>query len=206
MKVCVDPGHGGRDPGATGADGTTEADVALQVAHRTFRALHAAGHVPYYTRSRTGDLAPPEMPWRAGKDYDLGQRAYLANRYGAEAFVSIHANSASSRYANGAWVIYCEGSAAGRRLAQAVFAELATIPGLPDADPEAEVFPDGLTSGATGFRRIRVLRETDMPAVLVEMGFLTNDGDLAELRDPDVQQAIADAITRGVTAWEEAGR
>lgn len=206
IRVCVDPGHGGRDPGALGK----EADIALEVAHFLFRELHAAGCVPFYTRASDDDLAPDYPNWRShegnptgesGKNRDLNRRAELANQYDAHCFISLHANAAGSRKANGAWVIYCEGSARGRKLAQTVFDHLKTIPGLPDADPEDEVYPDGLDSGATGFRRLAVLRKTNMPAVLVEMGFLTNAADFSDLHDPAIQRKIADAITDAVLEW-----
>lgn len=204
LRVCVDPGHGGRDPGAKGV----EAALALEVALLLFPALHEAGCVPFYTRADDGDLAPDYPNWKghdgnptheSGKSVDLYRRAKLANQYDADAFISLHANAASSRKANGAWVIHAEGSKRGRELAQAIFDRLKKIPGLPDADPEDEVYPDD--SGPTGFRRLAVLRKTEMPAVLVEMGFLTNKDDFSDLRDVTIQHKIAEAITEAVLEW-----
>jgi N-acetylmuramoyl-L-alanine amidase len=112
----------------------------------------------------------------------LTERARLANRWGADVFVSMHANAAVNPAANGAWLLHCDGSTRGEEIARRLFQNAGCLPGWLDADPAEEVYPDA--SGWTDNRRLTVLRETRMPAVLVELGFLTHAGDLEELTSP----------------------
>lgn len=186
MTVTVDPGHGGTDPGAHTAAGLTEAAIVLPYAQDLVAELRRRGHSAGITR--TDDTF-----------VQLADRARLANAVRADAFVSLHANAASAEAANGAWVIFTKGSAEAERLARAVFDTLAVLPGVPDADPAAEVYPD--ESPEVGGRRLAVLRQTDMPAILVEMGFLTNAGDAGQLVQPNMRAAIVRAIADGLERW-----
>lgn len=228
-KICIDPGHGGRDPGVIVA-GVREANVALQFSLALSAELTRRGHAVTLTRDRDVDLAP-HSPWPVGKGVDLRRRAALANIAKADAFISIHANAAGRDSANGAWVLHARPSSRGKLLAELVFAELAKIPGIPDADPTAEVYSD--ESGAVGYttdaaralqdrprgvseadwltrkgvprpnwyRTLAVLRRTSMPAILVELGFLTNPEDAAQLQREDTRGAVARAIADGVEQW-----
>lgn len=202
LKVCVDPGHGGRDPGAV-AGGVRECDVALRFADALADVLLERGHKVVQTRSDDSDLAPPRL--REWKGKDLAQRSSISNRFGCDAFVSIHCNAAAREGANGAWVLHDQDSSKGKALARLVFAELAKIPGVADADPEAEVFPDD--SPQTGGRDLAVLGPaTNAPAILVELAFLTNPEDRAQLLADATPTAVAEAVVRGLEAWNDAGR
>lgn len=229
MRVMVDPGHGGKDPGAV-SHGVVEKDIAMRYADALYDELNARGILAALTRDGDEDLAPEESWPTPGKGIDLRRRCERANDFRANAFVSIHANAGRAA-ANGAWVLYCKGSHHGERLATDIFDHLAAIPGITDNDPEREVYSDasaatGYTSKAAAllrdcpphmketqwlyekglpakdwYRTIYVLRETKMPAVLVELGFLTNIDDAKQLQLSATVSAVTRAIADGIEAW-----
>jgi len=186
-RVCIDPGHGGEDPGAQ-AGGFKEKDIVLSYALELDLVLREAGHRTLLTRDR--DVFIP-----------LRRRAEMANEWAADAFVSLHANASRDPAAHGAWVIHDDDTAeeAGIALARSIFRRLAEVPGVPDADPEEEVYADA--TPWVGGRELAVLSRTRMPAVLVELGFMTNRQDLQELRDASTRSAIIRAIAAGVESW-----
>lgn len=170
VVVMIDPGHGGRDPGAIGIGGLREKDINTTISNRVQQRLQEAGLTVLMTR--TGDQ------W-----VDLAPRAEYANRVGADVFVSIHANAISMDRpeVNGLETYYFS---SGQRLAQSIHNSVLR----------------GTDLGDRGVRQARfyVLRHTDMPAVLVETGFLTGATDAARFRNPAAVNQIADAIARGV--------
>ena len=186
-RICVDAGHGGHDPGAV-AGVSKEKDLALAYALELRNELVRRGH--HVITTRTADVF-----------VELAQRAATANTAGADCFVSIHANAADSKLANGAWVIHDDsaGAAGGVALAQRVFDRLAAVPGIADADAAREVFPDA--SPQVGGRQLAVLSQTKMPAILVELGFLTNEEDLGALREASTRAKVVGAIADGVEDW-----
>lgn len=108
-----------------------------------------------------------------------------ANQFGADIFVSIHCNAAENPAAHGTETYYCEGSGAGSRLAQYINSELSGM---------------GLTNRGTKTARFQVLMDTNMPAVLVELAFISNPQEEELLADANSQQTFAEVICRGVTA------
>lgn len=186
MKIMLDPGHGGRDPGAT-VPGADEKHVALAYALELRDRLQV-GHEVRMTREDDTFVS-------------LSARADAANDWGADCFISLHANAASSALANGAWVIYDDKSPPqnGPALATAIFQDLAKVEGVADADPAEEVYAD--RTGWVGGRDLTVVSRTRMTAVLVELGFMTNLEDLTDMLDPGVRSAICRAIHRGVQRW-----
>lgn len=186
-RICVDAGHGGHDPGAV-AGAHREKDLALAYALELENELLRRGH--QIRSTRTTDVFVP-----------LAMRAQHANAFEADCFVSLHANAADSKLANGAWVIHDDaaGPAGGVALARHVFAELAKVQGVVDADATVEVFPDA--SPQVGGRQLAVLSQTRMPAILVELGFMTNEEDLRALEAPATLRAVVLAIADGIEAW-----
>lgn len=166
--VVVDAGHGGKDPGAQ-AFGYAESWVVLPWAIELGRVLRARGHEVVLTRDRDMFV-------------ELSERARIANDAGADLFVSLHANASQNPSARGPWSIHAAPSAEGRRIAEALQRTLAACM---QGDPAA-VYPD--ESPWVGSRRLAVLRRTQMPAVLLELGFMTNAKDLSLLRDPQVRK------------------
>lgn len=193
--VCVDAGHGGTDPGAHGSGGLQEKDITLRYAQALQQLLKARGHTVAMTRSTDVYVG-------------LADRAAASNKAGADCFISLHGNSADSKLANGAWVIHDDVAkpgvvGGGVALARCVFRRLARVPGLVDKDPAEEVHAD--RTPEVGGRNLAVLSQTKAPAVLVELGFLTNEEDLHQLMDPAQQQAVVEALAGAVEDWLAGG-
>jgi len=186
MRICIDPGHGGTDPGAT-YEGIREAAVVLDYAHTLRDDLERRGHTVMLTREV--DLAVP-----------LIERAQLSNQFGADCFLSLHCNASTNHAAWGAWIIHANGSVLGRRLAEAVFAELEILDDATNPAGERKVLADG--TPWVGGRRLTVLRRTIAPAVLLELGFLSNEDERARLICEDCRAATCWAIRRGLEAWK----
>ena len=179
MKIAIDPGHGGRDPGTVHATGVHESDIALDVGLRTYARLNDAKIGVDLTR---------------GKDefVSLARRVQIANDFGA-ALLAIHVNAAASTKARGAetWVWRRGGES--ERWARLVQAELVAL-GLRDRGVKSCADPDS--------RSLYVLRGTSGPAILVECGFLSHAEEARDWLIPaHGRTRIADAIVRGTLAW-----
>ncbi|MCT7971463.1 N-acetylmuramoyl-L-alanine amidase [Laspinema olomoucense] len=172
--VVIDAGHGGSDPGAIGIGGLREKEVVLDISQQVAQILEQNGVTVVMTRQddRTIDLAP---------------RTQLANRVNANLFVSIHANaiSMSRPDVNGLETYYFN---SGQRLAQTIHRSmLRSFGNMRDR----------------GVRRARfyVLRHTNMPAVLVETGFVTGRDDARMLANPTERTRMAEAIAQGILQY-----
>ncbi len=172
-RVVIDPGHGGPDPGAVGIGRLRETDVVLDIALQVGRLLELKGVKVSFTRTTERDL-------------DLPPRVALANRLRASAFVSIHANASRSNKAsiNGVETFFYsgwKGKALARNIQQQV---LKVSPGSPDR---------GVRQG-----RFFVIRRTNMPAALVETGFLTGSLDAPRLAKKSHRRRLSFAIAKGI--------
>ena len=204
--VAVDPGHGGGDSGAVGylpagtvtglparIDGqgrTTllEKDVNLDIGLRLDAWLRAQGGRTILTR--TQDLAGGDVPYTT-EGADLRARTDRANAAGAEIFVSVHNNYLSAGGAGTETFHFYYSSAAARTLAQDVHQQVVAALGLPDRGVKTAGF--------------YVLRNTRMPAILVEGAFLSNPAEALVLADPAARQRIAEAIGRGIAVYAAQG-
>lgn len=192
FKVCVDPGHAGRktDPGAVNpVTGLKESDVNLMVAQRLEEYLKKAGCAVLLTRTK----------WDQPETHDLSYRTKLSNSWGANAFVSLHCNSATSSAAKGYEVWTSPGQTKGDRLATLIFKQIAgEFPDrkgrtdTSDGDPDKEA-------------RFYVLTHTVAPACLVEMAFISNMEEEKLLANPKWRERMAQAIARGVTDFAAHG-
>ena len=186
-NTCIDPGHAGgnTDPGACNAvTGLQEADVALIVSKLVANYLDAAGNLVRLTRT---EKEQPETD-------DLGYRAAISNEWPADIFVSIHCNAASVG-AKGYEVWTSPGQTEGDALATCIFNQIAGE--FPDRIGRAD-YSDGDPDKES---RFYVLTQTDAPACLVEMAFITNDEEAALLANPTWQNRYARAIARGITDY-----
>jgi N-acetylmuramoyl-L-alanine amidase len=174
MKICIDAGHGGRDSGAVGNDPfqLMEKEFNLEQAILVEAELENLGHWVVMTR-------------RTDRTAGLASRSNFANRLGAELFISIHANAAGTSRVKGIEVFHHPGSAQGAKWAARVQA------GLIDA------FPNHRDRGVKE-ANFQVLRETAMPAVLVECEFLTNPTQLKFLANDKTRRKIAKAIAGAI--------
>lgn len=185
-KVCLDMGHGGYDPGAVGPGGTKEKDVTLPIGLKVGAYLQTAGVTMIYTR--TGD----HVPWPSNLNKDLAARCKIANDSGADVFVSIHANSSINVTAKGNEIYTTPGQGSADALANSIHARVkAAFPGLTyredirDGDPDKEA-------------NFYVLRNTKMPAVLSELGFISNPAEEKMLASQEFQDKAALAIAQGI--------
>lgn len=175
MKIVLDPGHSGPvEPGAC-AGGVRECDVVLDIARLLAEQLEEQGHVVLLTRN--GDIDTD----------DLAFRAEVANVNQADLFVSIHANSVTNPAAHGTEVYHYPGSEQGRRLAGLIQASLVAELNTADRGVKEANF--------------QVLRETDCPAVLVEVAFISHDQERQLLTTYAGQLAAAIAIAEGITEY-----
>lgn len=175
MKIVIDPGHSGPvEPGACAA-GVRECDVVLAIAKLLADRLYEAGHEPLLTR--TGDIATDE----------LGFRAELANANDADVFISLHANSVGNPAAHGTEVYHYPGSDRGRRLAACLQRRLVAELGTADRGVKPANF--------------QVLRQTDCPAALVEVAFISNASDRRLLTGYAGRLAAAVAIADALTDY-----
>jgi N-acetylmuramoyl-L-alanine amidase len=174
--VVIDPGHGGPDPGAIGIGGIRETDVVLEVSKLVKELLSDKGVKVRLTRKNEVDL-------------DLPPRVSFANKMDADVFVSIHANASRGkrRDINGLETFYFRGWR-GRLLAKRIQKQILRVsPGSPDR---------GVKQG-----RFYVIKNTKMPAVLVEIGFLTGRLDAKRLEKAAHRKRIAYAISKGILEY-----
>jgi N-acetylmuramoyl-L-alanine amidase len=172
--VVIDAGHGGKDPGATSVLGYYEKHVNLAVAREVARLLSRKGLNVKMTRS--GD-----------RFIELEERAAIANRLRADLFVSIHSDSFPKSSRRG-FTIYVARSASqsSRRAASAIAGSMART---------------GLNSFGTQTAGYHVLTGTRGPAVLVELGYLSNPREAALLRNPSFQNRLAQAVAAGISNY-----
>jgi N-acetylmuramoyl-L-alanine amidase len=169
--VVIDPGHGGKDPGATSVLGFYEKGINLSVALDVARLLEQRGLRVKMTR--TDDYYP-----------ELEERAAMANRLNADLFVSIHADSFPKSSRRGYTVYIAKAaSSSSRRAARAIVRSMSGT---------------GLNSFGVQTANYHVLTGTRGPAVLVEMGYLTNRREAALLRSSSFQNRLAQAIADGI--------
>ncbi len=178
VVVAIDPGHGGRDPGAVGIGGLQEKQVIFPISLRVAELLESRGVVVVMTRRE--DIA-----------VDLQARADIANRAQANLFVSIHANaiSMSRPDVNGIESYYS--SESGRRLAATLQASMLAATGMRDRGVKQA--------------RFAVLRQSTMPATLLEVGFVTGAQDAPRLADPAWRESMAQAIASGILQYIQQG-
>ncbi len=170
-RVVIDAGHGGRDPGATSILGYQEKAVTLHVGIEAARLLSERGLDVILTRG--SDVFVP-----------LEQRAAAANQRKADIFVSIHADAAANRAARGFTLYTCrKPSSASQRVAGAI---------------ENRMADTGFESRGIRKADFRVLVQTHCPAVLVELGYLSNPQDAALLARESVLAGLARAVADGV--------
>ena len=172
-KVFIDAGHGGTDPGALGY-GYRESDLNLQVAKKVEAKLKSKGID--VKMSRNSDIF-----------YSLSERAEMANDYGADAFVSIHQNSAEAKSANGIETYYNRKKEEDRPLSndiqkQVISQTVANNRGVKNAE-------------------FTVLVKSEMISALVECGFITNESEVKKLSDSSYQDKLATGIANGIEEY-----
>ncbi|MEA2507884.1 MAG: N-acetylmuramoyl-L-alanine amidase [Actinomycetota bacterium] len=174
--IVVDPGHGGTDPGEHPSGRIPESHICWDIAERLAARLVGAGARVRLSRNEA------ESP-------ESAERAMRANAIGADLFLSLHLNAHPEPQAEGASTYYFRASRAGEALAEAIQGELIGL-GLRDCRSHGRAYP--------------ILRETRMPAVLIEPAFISNPTEAARLEDPAFRSAVADAVLVGTRTYYEA--
>lgn len=145
MKIFINSGHGGKDPGAVSKSGNKEADITAKVADILVKRLILNGYpVEFYQQ----------------KNY-LTEVSKKENKSGATLFISIHCNSFSNPKSHGIETLFYKGSAKGLKIAEIFQEELVKATGL-------------YNRGVKPRSDLHVLKATKAPAVLVELAFLSN--------------------------------
>lgn len=170
-RVAIDPGHGGKDPGATSVLGTREKDMVLEVARMVAAELTAQGVEVIMTRSDDRFI-------------ELEDRPAIATRARADLFVSIHADAAANRLANG-FTVYVDRSPSNGSLSAANLIL-------------RRMCDNCMLSRGVKNASYRVLVGSRTPAVLIELGFLSNRAEAALLGSPGYQRSAAHAIALGI--------
>lgn len=216
--VFIDPGHGGAETGAAGVSGALEKDLVLAVALHTRQALEDTGLVDVLL-SRDADV-----------DVDLVRRPRMANAASADVFVSLHMNSAGSPRASGVETYYLNTATdeAADRLArrenlnvddaptdlEAILADLRLTGNVEASRGVADRVHRRLVDGQAEFYGDTVIRDrglrtalfavlvrAEMPAILVELCFLSNDDEERRARTRAYQEQAASAIAEGVIGF-----
>lgn len=177
MKICIDPGHGGTDPGAVGKNGAKEKDIVLQISLKLRDALQRNGIDVVMTREK--DIESGKLV--------IADRCKIANNAGVDYLVSIHANADSDRddktgYGTETWAYST--SSSGYPLAQAMQKEL--------------IAANGLTDRGVKVKQWDILKGTKAPAILVETAFINNTAEEKLLTDAAFQRLTAEAIAKGI--------
>jgi N-acetylmuramoyl-L-alanine amidase len=215
-RIVIDAGHGGHDSGTLGADGIEEKDVVLDVALRLGKLLHdRLGSEIIYTRS--DDTFIP-----------LETRTAIANKAQADLFLSIHANSSPDRSARGVETYYLNFTSSPDALETAArenavsdqsihqLSDLVKKIALKDKIEESREFAGdvqqglygGLQKGNAGLkdRGVKkapfvVLIGANMPSILAEISFVTNEKDARQLQEPEYRERVAESLYKGVAKY-----
>lgn len=182
--IIVDAGHGTPDPGAKGPSGTLEKDNNLAISLDLANLLRSSG--ANVVLSRPGDSSPAASDF--SERADLQKRVDVANQNNADLFISIHNDSWST--AQGTTTYYSSdnpSSLNSYRLAQAIQSQLVSTIHTQD---------HGVKDA-----RFYVLRNNTMPAVLVEVAYISNPVEEKELSDPNFREQAAEGISNGILQY-----
>jgi len=218
--VVIDPGHGGKDPGAIGPRGAKEKDVVLKTAHKLAKELHQSLKTRVIL-TRYHDIF-----------LTLAERTAIANREKADLFISIHCNASLKPHSKG-FEIYFLSDEASDEEAEAVANMENAVMALEDKKEKGNEFSSILWSlamnqfmnesselcslvasqvdrglGIANNRGVkqagfRVLRGTKMPAILLELGFISNRSEERELCSSKFQKKLVESICSGVKEYKE---
>lgn len=186
VRVVIDVGHGGKDPGKVGINGALEKDINLQIAAKLKQFLEESDVEVIMTREEDVGLYDENASNK--KVQDMKRRVELIEEAAPLLIISIHQNSYHEEYVHGAQVFYYTGSEEGKELAEIIQQSL-----LNEADPENKRLAKANDS-------YYLLKKTSAPIVIVECGFLSNSEEAQKLTSDYYQEKLAWAIHLGV--WQ----
>lgn len=183
-RIVLDAGHGGSDSGAHGSSGLLEKNATLAITKNVESILRASGAIVTMTRTTDVDVYGPF----ASDRNELQARVDVGNANPQnEIFVSIHCDAFTSPSAHGTSTFYYAQSFRGKLLAESIH--------------EAITAATDLSSRGAKTARFYVLRNSSMPATLIETAFISNPREEALLGDADFQHKIAEAICKGISQY-----
>ncbi|GAA0303860.1 N-acetylmuramoyl-L-alanine amidase [Gracilibacillus halotolerans] len=187
--IVIDPGHGGVDGGAEGTDDTQEKEIALNVSQKLQNYLEQAGAIVYLTREGDYDLANDDTRGLSRrKAEDIQRRVHFIKEKEADFFLSIHLNSLPDKRWRGAQSFFYPGNEQSELLATSI-------------QDEIKDNLENTERKALGMRQVYLLKYTEAPGALVEIGFLSNDEERELLKDKGYQQKMAESIYFGILKY-----
>jgi N-acetylmuramoyl-L-alanine amidase len=191
--IAIDAGHGGPDGGAVSKEGLIEKEVTLSIALYLRDYLQQSGAIVIMTREEDKDLAEEgTRGYSRRKTEDLLKRAELIEKQKADLLVSIHLNSFPSAKWSGAQTFYSATNDQNLKLAKSIQEELKRNLNNTDRVPKPA-------------DTVYLLKALTIPAVLVEVGFLSNPGEAKQMGNDQYQRKVADSIYRGVLKFSAEG-
>jgi len=194
VKIVVDAGHGGIDGGASSGE-VIEKDVTLAIAAKVEKQLKQLGAEVVMTRSTDGDVLDEHAPsekfstLRERKKEDIFLRSNLVTKNEPDIFVTIHANAIPEEKWRGAQVFYHrDGHPNSELLAKSIQSTIKES--LQNTEREA-----------LAIKQVYLLKKAEVPAVLVETGFLSNNEERELLSSDAYQKKMADAIVSGIESY-----
>lgn len=187
--IVIDPGHGGIDAGASDGE-LKEKEINLDIALRLQGLIEQSGGTVFLTRSE--DVSTADKNRDKGitqKKSDLTERKKLIEKYNADMFISIHMNKFPVEKYSGAQVFYNKKSEEGKALAECVQSAMKNY------------LDKNNRRSAKGDDSIYVLKNNNVPSILIECGFLSNNRESAKLKTDEYRQKIAWAIFMGLTDY-----
>ena len=185
-RIAIDPGHGGSDSGAIGPTGIMEKSVTMRVSRELKRLLEAEGAQVVLTR--TGDTEVSEKGAAATSVEELQARCDVANKANADIFLSIHADAFTNREVKGTTAYYYEKGTKQSRL-------------LADSVRTALIDSIGTVDRGTQTCNFYVVKHTDMPAILVEISFISNPDEEKMMNSETGVKKIARGIADGIADY-----
>ncbi|GAA4059417.1 N-acetylmuramoyl-L-alanine amidase CwlD [Amphibacillus indicireducens] len=187
--IVVDPGHGGMDGGAVGADQTLEKEIALIVSHKLRDYLQQSGANVYLTRETDRDLAEDSTnSVSQRKVEDIKNRVAFMEEKDPDIFITIHLNALPSTQWRGAQTFYHPNQPQSQVLAETIQAQIRTN-------------LENTTRQALAINGVYVLKHANRPAALVEIGFLSNPDERELLKQASYQDEMAASIYLGVLEY-----
>jgi len=188
--VMLDPGHGGYDPGAITSQGVYEKAINLQIAQIVKEMLLPSGIEVFLTREEDMDYVPDGVKGKLiKKQIDLNHRIEMAKQEQADIFVSLHVNATATGQKSGAETFYHYKSESGKRLAELIQQEMIKISGMNRRIAKPGDF--------------YIIKNSSMPAVIVEVGYLSSVKEQKKLQQTWYQEQLARAIAKGIANYFE---
>ncbi|ERK32454.1 putative N-acetylmuramoyl-L-alanine amidase [Clostridium intestinale URNW] len=179
--IVIDAGHGGYDSGSIGVIGTKEKDVTLEISLKLGSILEKRGFNVLYTRKSD------KVTWPSDNKLDISARADISNQANADIFISIHLNTFKDKNVTGTETYYNKLSSEGKELAQLIQDEIIKNVKSKNRGIKTEEFS--------------ILKKVEAPAILIELGYITNKGEESLLINSNYQHTLTEAIATGLNKY-----